>query len=342
MGQVTAGTAKLSLDQRKPQIQGSTIPVRPAFGDQGHKIILWANYFKLITKSKPWYKYTIEVTRVVGEGADPSKEKVFSRTREAIIKEVLPRVCGNKRYASENKSQLIVLEELPKVQVEWPYAELGKPASNYLVKFVGPTLIPQDGFEEFLRQDDVTGTGDQPISQFEELLGAMGVILGQSARTNGAIAAVGGGSYFPFRRQDESRFIGGLKFLQVVRGYFLSARAATLRPLVNVNVLHNIFRPGGNLGTLLENSGLTDHFMDEMNCLKGARIKCRLYTDKPGQYIEVEKTIKGFAMKLEHDPNLARATDNYGRPGQVRFLVQGSKDLVMTVQDYYLKREQCL
>lgn len=337
---ITGSVAGTTTSQAsKDQQTSDFFPKRPAFGDWGKEVILWANYFAVDIKIPDLGKYTIEVVaqdtsqasskkpaRPAQPATNPSapapKSEIRGRKRQEIIRLALAKLKTldpTAVYASEFKSQLVTLKRLRLAQgdtISVQYTEPGRDrVQNFEVKLKDPTRISVDGLKQFLATMNDPGDPDgQKFPKFEATIDALGVILGHSPRSDPKIASVGRGRFYPLDRPAETSPLGR-DFLQVIRGYFQSVRPATGRILANANVTHGVFLQSGNLGVLMASKGL-----DKMNSLDSLRpwerkdyaARLRMLSlvlkrarvrypirDDKNREIMVEKTIGGLASRID-------------------------------------------
>ncbi|KAI0408285.1 Piwi-domain-containing protein [Xylaria palmicola] len=281
-------------------------PRRPAFGTQGTPVILWANYFKLDASANiALLKYSLKVTRK-DKHPNPKNKKqkgteAKGRKLHSIIKAALDQVSGSKPFATEFKDQVISLEPfaLPEDKVVLvPYHDEGKD-DVYEVKFAGPTTVDLPGLFKYLRtmQDP---SGDISFPKFEDAIDAISIITGYYARSNPDSSALGRSRYFPLTIEGEQFDLSAPEFNRIIRGYFQSARIATGRLILNANVSHGVFRPGGLVSTLvpkfLTYQGNPDYFSLNKSLSK-LRARCKILSENndPKKTRIIQKVICGLA-----------------------------------------------
>ena len=220
--------AKLSVNQ--------AMPARPGYGSQGKKVLVYANYFKLIVpKELTLTRYNVEVSPDV-------TGKKLARVFELLL--ALPEFAG---VATEWKSMIITKEALKITDgytVEIPYAEEGNDeplakAIVYKVRVVTPLSFSISALVKFL--------GDpSPSAKFAhkvEAIQVMNALLGHHPQSKHGIVSIAHSRHYAndhsqANRQNIKQLGGGLEAL---RGYFQSVRAATGGLLLNVNVTHGVF-----------------------------------------------------------------------------------------------------
>lgn len=374
----------LKLESGMGQLQVSTtrdstefMPLRPAFGNKGKPVILWANYFVLRTKPKSWYKYSLEVKVGAavsgprpGPGA-PSGPK--GRKLQNIVRLAMVQAGDGVSFVSEYKSQVISLDHLKlpddkTIRVWYPGQEQG--GREYAVEFHGPNTPDLD---DLLTYVNTMRTNSTSFPVYEELVDVLGVILGHTARTNNPMATVGTNKHFPLNAESEG--LGGPAFNIIARGFFQSVRPATGRLLLNVNVAHGIFRFSGPATELIDKVNLEKKpFIQNMRDLNkalsrlGAKVKMLVDNSQststpskkgkgkstaapssgsgPKHYIK-ETMICGLADRNDGSRDWRVIVPDLGaHPDNVRFTVKestlGIAAGTYSVAEYYKLRECCL
>ncbi|KAL7622079.1 hypothetical protein AAE478_007581 [Parahypoxylon ruwenzoriense] len=369
--------AALQVSSRKgskPSTQ-EHLPCRPAFGTRGIEVTLWTNYFKLDIKAPSLYKYSLDVNwkkkKSEEEEKEPKKDKKQPKQGKqeagkekkqyeakgmklhSIVKYALAQLDQSVPYATEFKSQVISLAPLSLPEngiVSVKYEDEGRD-DTYEVTFSGPTDVNLDGLLSYT-QTMHDPTGNVAFPKFVDAIDAISIITGHWARENSNISSLGKSRYFPLDRATEIKSLGYPDNNSVIRGYFQSARPATGRILLNANVAHGVFRPGGRAADLMKNYGFTNlRSLDKH--LKGLRCRCRILSEKTkggsGKQTSKEriiiKKIQGLAMPEdgsgENRPKVRRPGAG---PLETSFFLSGSAptglkpDAYCTVADYYQKK----
>ncbi|KAL7951866.1 ribonuclease H-like domain-containing protein [Trichoderma barbatum] len=271
------------------------LPARPAFGSQGRPVVLWANYFKVNITRDSFFKYTIEVKQQVdkraapkkasrrggkatskpagdieepGEPKKPKDEKdVKGRELFRVIKATLAKLLEQDKTfvgASEFKSQLITLKKINLVEnpivIQIPKDEGDDAMDTYAVHIHGPAEIDVGDMKQYLTSlaDEPVTNEEVPFPRFPEAIDALNIILGHGPRSDfDKTAAIGSSRFFPFGKDKViEQLTQNWRALTAARGYFQSARLATGRVLLNVNVTHGVFRVAGRLTDIFDNLGL--------------------------------------------------------------------------------------
>ncbi|KAK7408739.1 hypothetical protein QQX98_009096 [Neonectria punicea] len=287
MTQLVAQMSKL-----KVQAKGSTaalsqeqFPSRPAYGSRGTEVVLWANYFRVVTKLGVLYKYTMDVTQTVTEEKEPAKPKGKGKPKgppkpEGSAKPQSKEVKGRKLYfvirealselskkdkslvlATEFKSQLVSLQKVDfesnPLQLTLPSQGNPEKLETFQVTFHGPTETRVDDMMKYLTSS-TPDVGDHALPRYPDVVDAFNVLFGYGPRSKvDEISAVGSSRFFSFKNGGISTplYADG-RTLQAARGFFQSVRLGTGRLLLNVNVTHGIFRLSGKVDEIFENLGV--------------------------------------------------------------------------------------
>jgi eukaryotic translation initiation factor 2C len=282
---------KLASSMSQLQVSKATettesMPLRPAFGDKGRQVVLWANYFVLQAQSKPWYKYNLEVNVVADAGPRPSRAPEPKGVKlKNIVRLALTELGDSVPFASEYKSQvvsLLPLNNLPEdnvIRVSYPPQAHG--SREYAVTFHGPT---QPNLDDLLAYVNTMNSASDSFPVHEDIIDTLGVILGHTARTNNPTASVGTNKHFPLNA--ESSDLGSPDFNTIARGFFQSVRPATGRLLLNVNVAHGVFRFTGPATQLIRQSPSLPNLHRTLSRL-GAKVK--MLVDNPSPSASSQK-----------------------------------------------------
>ncbi|KAI1122648.1 ribonuclease H-like domain-containing protein [Nemania abortiva] len=333
-------------------------PRRPAFGTQGTEVILWANYFKLEASAKVvLLKYSLEAKRIdkfpqskkQGSKQQDDNKKTGPKGRKlhSIIKSALDQVAGSVPFATEFKDQVISLKPftLPDNKVvKILYTDEGK-SDEYEVTFAGPTTVDLPGLLSYLKtMRDPPGNISFP--RFEDAIDAISIITGYQARSNPAASALGRSRYFPLDAgQDDMKDLAAPEFNRLIRGYFQSARPATGRLILNVNVSHGVFRPKGYVSELAIKYNHRYPLLHKV--LSKLRCRCKILSDDkdPKKTRFIQKTICGLAQSgdgtKEDKPRVAGLGAG---AGHVQFYLKAPApaglraNAFCSVEEYYRKR----
>ncbi|KAI1100596.1 Piwi-domain-containing protein [Jackrogersella minutella] len=334
------------------------MPCRPAFGNKGTEVTLWANYFTLDVETPSLYKYSIKAT-LKKEGKDPPEAKGMKL--HACIKLALDQVAKGVSYATEFKAQVISLGPLRLPDnniVEVPYSDEGK-HDVFLVKFDPAPDVDMDALRSYIQTMALPPGKDSDkeknkFPRFAEHIDAISIITGYQARESDQVGSVGRSRYFPLDLASEINSLGYPDNNTVIRGYFQSARPATGRLLLNANVSHGVFRPSGEVVKLMNSIGF-NNLQNLSKTLSGLRCWCKVLAEKPApgskkgakqsEERRIKKVTAGLARKSDGSgENPVQVSSSGAGPSDVRFFLSGpappglKADSYCTVSDYYFRK----
>ncbi|PTB68912.1 Piwi-domain-containing protein [Trichoderma citrinoviride] len=359
------------------------LPARPAFGTQGRPVVLWANYFKVNVTKDSFFRYTMDVKKCPRKPTAPKKEpggkaaskkageapgsgepdlarEVKGRALFYVIKAVLAKLLSQDKTlvaVTEFKSQLVTLKKIDLVEnpleVEVPRDEGGDLMDTYLVQFHGPADVDVGNMKQYLTSMiDAPGAADEaPFPRFPEVVDALNIILGHGPRSDpNKTAAVGSSRFFPFGNDKViEQLTHNWRALTAARGYFQSARLATGRTLLNVNVTHGVFTLAGPMREIFDNLGMKAAYQDKTQAWKlrafgkflpKTRVWVTMKTTE-GKTIRRSKAIRALATSFDakmkgrgmaHPPKFDGGME-YGGPKNVQFWLEDDRRYV-TVFDY--------
>ncbi|KKA19108.1 Qde2-like protein [Rasamsonia emersonii CBS 393.64] len=230
--------------------RGSLFPLRPGFGTQGQKVLLYANYFELSTDSKQvLFRYNTEIL------PDQAGRRPSQRKAKQIIQLFLDQhlLQYQNSIASDYRSTVISQIELPlqpgSYDVQCRAPDEDEPPANPQIYHVRLQFTGKLMVSELL--DYLTSSNASAVFQSkEELLQALNIVMGQYPKKEPLIASVGANKHFSLQPDEQDRLsLGG--GLEVLRGFFVSVRAATARLLVNVQVKNIACYEAGELKALI-------------------------------------------------------------------------------------------
>lgn len=337
------------------KISEGAFPTRPAYGTRGAEVVLWTNSFALQIKTTPFCKYTLEVERVPTEGAkstaNPPKTKgaksavhpteVKGRKLARLVELALQKVRGSVKAVTEFKSQVVSLEPLAfpdaSQSVEVLYTDEGR-ETPFRVKFNGPGHVDVGGLIAYLGS---MKTAEESFPVFENVISAIGVVVGHTPRSHPQIASLGSSRHFPLDKPTERQSLGMPDLNTVIRGYFASVRPATGRLLLNANVSHGVFRFSGEVTDFIVNGkfNLNDHrSMQSLHKALGRlRAEVKFIIEQPDakgtakapRFRVAQKTICGLASHKDGAKN-SKKKSNMKRllgatPAEILFTLDGDK-----------------
>jgi len=348
------------------------LPVRPVFGTKGIKVKLWANYFKLdLNADRDLYLYHLEYSKIDAESsASESDTGSFKKKREpgeapslkgAKLAQVVEATVdlvktfnAGVALATELKSKIVATEKLnlPNNPMMVPISIEGRSRRDlYSVSFEGPRVLNLPQVAEYLR---TMQEADASFPKFEDVVDALNIVLGHTARTKRTISVVGSRRFFEtgltgnhpggFEGDEEKSFLVP-SVLAICRGYFQSVRLSTGRLLLNTNVTHGVFRVEVDVKDIFRRLNINRrNSLGDLNVLarifNRARVEYRFRGANSDKDLKRQKTILGLlesgrgmvvdGLKIEDTP--------YPGPSQVSFLTQLPGDAApvhRTVTQYY-------
>lgn len=356
--------------------ESSFFPHRPGFGTGGAPVVLWANYFELNVNTASLFSYNVlvapeessekkeaEPSSATGKGKGKPKE---SKTKEAkgtklakIIKAALDTLPPTVVVATELKMSVVSKAKLPLppnsvITVGIPRPNGGE--ERWDVKFGDPVSLDIGRLKQYIQDFEDKGN-ESVFPKFAAEADALGVVLGHTARSNPNTAAVGKSRFFAFdaNRSEVSPVSPG-SMIDILRGYIQSVRLATGRLLLNVNVTHGVFRPPMPMPDLFQRVGnLNTNTLKRLHgLLAKSRIQCRVPTEKPGEWVKVERSMAGFGgvrdgSGEERRPEFLEPNQYFGKPTNVKFFLRSPKqprpapkglkyDTMVLVSDYHIAK----
>ena len=299
-------------------------PVRPGYGTRGKAVTLWANHFELsVPKDLPLYRYGVEIA--ASQYGKPPMGGLAKWIILLLLEQCLPQYGG--KIATDYKSTLISLTPLELnngvFQVKYRSEIERKPPSNattYNVR-VRPVAKGEffnlSGLIDFLASDEANAVCNSKA----ELIQALNIIIGHHPKSSLAVSrfsepcfanlTIAGNMHYPIGQPlAERRKLSDS--LEAVRGYFISARAATGRLLLNVQVkTTNCFNEGPLCLLMSALCEEEEDFYHVNRRLKGLRVRMSHLVDNAGKEIPQIKPLSGVAgdrdgRGLEHPPKIQR------------------------------------
>ncbi|KAI0009229.1 Piwi-domain-containing protein [Xylariaceae sp. FL0662B] len=329
---------------------GEYMPCRPAFGTKGTEVTLWTNYFKMGIKAQSLLKYALKIEGVKTGNKKNDPREAKGKKLQSIVRSALEQLGQGIPYATEFKSQVIVLTPLPLPASNTLTVLYDKEGKNdsYNVIFNGPTDVNLAGFLAYLQTMN-DPTGDTAFPKFIDAIDALSIITGFPARGNHEVASLGSNRFFPLDLVPEIKALGYPEYNSVIRGYFQSARPATGRMLLNANVSHGLFRQSGKMNEVMRNYDLSRPLLDLHKSISRLRARCTIKPEKTsgkdGRERYFQKVICGLATTADGSKeNKPKVKTNGARPLEVKFFLRSpapsglKADAYCTVAEYYEKR----
>lgn len=295
--------------QKKASLQ---MPHRPGYGTVGRPVLLWANYFDLaVQKDVQLYRYHIEIKPADNKGKTPTGKRA-----KRVIQLLMQQHFDMNQIVSDYSANLISHRQLT---LEEAYTVTYMAENEDEPDEKAPTyqcgVQPTGSLSLAELVDHVTSTqAGLMFGSKAEIIQALNIVLGHHAKSQIAVATVAASRHFDTTTAGEDRrSLGG--GLQVIRGFFMSVRAATARLLVNVQVKNMAFYEEGPLAQIManfikangSNKVMLLRFVKKLS-INVTHIKRQ---NKRGQSIPRIKTIMGFATKddghkLHHPPQVSQ------------------------------------
>ncbi|KAK0742478.1 ribonuclease H-like domain-containing protein [Apiosordaria backusii] len=348
--------------------ESSFFPYRPNFGTGGTPVILWANYFELNANTASLFGYNVLVSpessgadkaeQSSAKGKDKEKTKEAKGTKLAkIIKAALDTLPPTVVCATEYKASVIAKAKLPLpadsvIKVSIPKGSSGE--ERWAVKFNDPVSLDIGRLKQYLQTFDDKGN-ESVFPKFAAEVDALGVVLGHTPRSNANTAAVGTSRFFAFdANRSEIGPVTPESMINILRGYVQSVRLATGRLLLNVNVTHGVFRQPIPLCDLFKKLPLNNNTLKRFHgFLAKSRISCQVPSDKPGEWVTIERSVAGLARvgdgSGEEKRPMFKPNEYWGRPTTVKFFLRSPKeprpappglqyDTMVLVSDYHVAK----
>ena len=307
------------------------MPLRPGYGTKGKPVTLWANYFELIANgSQRLFRYSIEIK--VPKGERELRARKARRIVELLLEDHFAQHLDH--VATDYRSNLVSRGQLEIQEDGYPvrYRVEGEDEAPDDAKVYECILLETGTLSISELTDYLSSTrASELFGSKEEVIQSINIVMGQYCKAHPNIASVGANKHYDLSAANiQSMDLGsGLK---AVRGFFISARAATARILLNVQVKNAAFYQEGPLYQLINvyAQGSGQNLFRIEAFLKRVRIKVTHIkkVNKAGVEIERIKTIAGLARPNDgqgspHRPNVPRMGAG---AGEVSFYIGDSQD----------------
>ncbi|KAJ5140799.1 hypothetical protein N7448_004207 [Penicillium atrosanguineum] len=297
--------AKNLVVARQKTPDGPKYPTRPGYGTIGKPVTLYANYLALTSVGKQLFRYHVEIKDGLGKA---DKAPVGKKARQVVRLLLEEHFASNKKeIATDYRSTLIACVQLLKQEkiFDVRYKDEGQdeyPESPRVYKVAcQPTgQISPAALMDYLTSSN---TGDLLDSK-PEIVAALNIIIGHHPKTHKGIVSVGANKHFSLEQGGIERADLG-NGLEVLRGFFISVRAATARVLLNVQVKYMACFKEGPLTMVIADWQPEARFRNLYRLevfLKRMRVKTNHIDRKtksgkprPGPF----KTISGLAAKQD-------------------------------------------
>ncbi|KAJ5781155.1 hypothetical protein N7457_006315 [Penicillium paradoxum] len=296
-------------------------PERPGYGTAGRPVTLYANYLPLSLPNKELYRYHITIAADSAGRAAPVGKKARHIVR-LLLEEHFAEQKGS--IASDFRSTLVSCVKLTEGKFDVRYKEYldddypESPRVHQVTCQYTGHVNPAD----LLNYLTSTNAGTMLESK-AEVVAALNMIMGHHPKTDDQVVSVGANRHFSLRQETmESYNLGG--GLSVLRGFFVSVRAATARVLLNVQVKYVACYDEGPLSNLIQAFGSHNNYRLE-KFLKSIRVRVTHITRKNsrGQPRPRIKPIHGFANRGDggSSPNPPKVPRHGAGPQDVQFFL---------------------
>ena len=244
------GTA-IKIKETASKTPGGELPLRPGFGVIGKEVLLWTNYFKLVSDGDlTLYRYNIEISSD-GVGRAPVGKKA-KRVVQLLLEEHLQLYQSD--IATDFRSTLVSRNDIEVWEegylVTYRAEDEDDPAPNakqYRVRLHSTGLLTVSELVNYL-------TSSQAGLMFgskEEIIQALNIVVGHHPKAASTITTVAANRHFDRNSGPHDKMSLGAG-LQAIRGFFVSVRAATARIIVNVQVKNMAFYDEGPLDQIMQ------------------------------------------------------------------------------------------
>ncbi|KAJ6029801.1 hypothetical protein N7499_012209 [Penicillium canescens] len=299
-------------------------PERPGYGTAGRPVTLYANYLPLSLPNKQLFRYHISIAADSAGRSAPVGKKARQIVR-LLLEEHFPH--EKKSIASDFRSTLVSYVKLTegnfdvryKEDLENDYPETPR-VHSVTIQYTGD-INPAD-LMNYLRS---TNAGAM-LEYKEEIVAALNVIIGHHPKTDDGVVSVGANRHYSIRQDTMESFnLGG--GLSVLRGYFVSARAATARVLLNMQIKYIACYSEGPLANMIQGYGNRNTYYLE-KFLKNLRVRITHIARKNsrGQPRPRIKPIYGLANRGDgaSSANPPKVTRHGAGPNDVEFFINES------------------
>lgn len=298
-------------------------PQRPGYGTAGKPVTLYANYLPLTAVGKSLFRYHIALA-AEASGREPAGRKARQIVRLLLEEHFSDRLDT---IATDYRSTLISCEKLPpQVEYDVRYKDENEDEYPENPRVYKVTCQHTGSLDPADLVNYLTSTNAGVLLDTKpEIIQALNVILGHHPKTSQSVVSVGANKHFSLDPATMERASLG-SGLEVLRGFFVSVRAATARVLLNVQVKYLACFQEGPLGMVMNEYMRTNRNIYRLEAfLKRMRVQVTHIKrkSKSGQSRPRIKTIAGLATKADGkgadpQPRVAR----YGAgPHEVEFFM---------------------
>ena len=244
-------------------------PERPGYGTAGRPVTLYANYLPLTLPDKQLFRYHISIAADSAGRSAPVGKKAQHIVR-LLLEEHFPQQKNS--IASDFRSTLVSCVKLTEGKFDVRYKEhldddyIDPPRVHQVTCQYTGEVNPAD-LVNYLTS---TNAGAMLESK-SEIVAALNMIMGNHPKTDDQVVSVGANRHYNLRQDTMESFnLGG--GLSVLRGFFVSVRAATARVLLNVQVKYLACYNEGPLINVIQDYGNRNSYRLE-KFLKSLRVR---------------------------------------------------------------------
>ncbi|KAJ5193301.1 hypothetical protein N7449_009443 [Penicillium cf. viridicatum] len=299
-------------------------PERPGYGTAGRPVTLYANYLPLTLPNKQLFRYHISIAADSAGRSAPVGKKARHIVR-LLLEEHFPQQKNS--IASDFRSTLVSCVKLTEGKFDVRYKEhidddyIDPPRVHQVTCQYTGEVNPAD-LVNYLTS---TNAGAMLESK-SEIVAALNMIMGHNPKTDDQVVSVGANRHYSLRQDTMESFnLGG--GLSVLRGFFVSVRAATARVLLNVQVKYLACYNDGPLANVIQGyNGRNTYRLEKF--LKSLRVRITHITRKNsrGQPRPRIRPIYGLASRGDggSSPNPPKINSHGAGPQDVQFFLAES------------------
>lgn len=324
VGQTEDAVVKALAVRREKTPGQARYPERPGYGIVGDPVTLYANYLPLMVPHKALFRYHVDIAGDA-TGRKPTGKKARQIVR-LLLEEHFQQYQNS--LATDYRSTLISRIALPNIEhydVRYrdehddEYPEEPK-VYSVTCQYTGQ-ITPGD------LVDYLTSTNASAILESKaEILQALNIILGHHAKSDDQVVSISANKHFPLHQDSIERCDLGAG-LEVLRGFFVSVRAATTRVLLNVQVKYLACYQEGPLDIVIreyQRSNSRNLYRLEV-FVKRLRVRLThlVRRNSRGQARPRVKTIAGLATRADgaSSPNPPVVKSHGAGPRDVQFFL---------------------
>ncbi|KAJ5555735.1 hypothetical protein N7461_004205 [Penicillium sp. DV-2018c] len=296
-------------------------PERPGYGTIGRPVTLYANYLPLSLPDIQLHRYHVDIAADAAGRSAPVGKKARHIVR-LLLDEHYPQQKNG--IASDFRSTLISAVKLTEGKLDVRYKENmdddypEEPRVHQVtVQYTGQ-VNPAD-LVNYLTSSSAASMLDNKA----EIVAALNVIMSHHPKIDDKTVSVGANKHYSLRQESMETFnLGG--GLSVLRGFFISVRAATARALLNVQVKYVACYDQGPLANLIHGYGGRNIYRLE-KFLKSVRVRITHVSRKNsrGETVPRIKPIHGFANRGDgsSSANPPKVSRHGAGPNDVQFFL---------------------